>query len=678
MRPDAPNQNKPAAGPPAGFRGGGPARGMMGGPVQKPKNFKKTLATIGRYLTPYKFKLIIVVIFAVISTVFMIVSPRILGNVTNDIVNGYVNGQTYDRVIASLPKGTTLPPGTTGEMILDHLPADQKAKIPAQQQQNLKSIDFSKGRPDIDYSAIMVLGLWLIGLYLISSLFSYLQGWIMTSITQNLVYRLRREISEKINHMTLAYFDHHPYGEVISRVTNDIDTIGQSLNQSATQIITSVVTLIGIIIMMLTISWELTLVALIVVPLSFGFTFFIVKRSQGYFVGQQRSLGELDGHVEEMFSGHIAMRTYSGEAQSIKTFSKSNQDLYNNGWKAQFMSGLMMPIMQFISNLGLVGVAVTGGWLAINGRIGIGDIQAFIQYMNQFTQPILQTAGVANVMQVTVAAAERVFEFLDESEEVPDNVTETLPMPVKGAVRFEDVNFSYVADKPIIQNFSATIKPGQNIAIVGPTGAGKTTIVNLLMRFYDIDSGKIEIDGVDSGKLSRAQVRQLFGMVLQDTWLFNGTIADNIAYGKKHATKDEIIAAAKSAHADHFIQTLPKGYDTVLGEETDNISAGEKQLLTIARAMLADAPMLILDEATSSVDTRTEVLIQKAMERLTQNRTSFVIAHRLSTIRKADLILVMKSGNIIEQGTHDQLIKADGFYSSLYSSQFTDADQPDS
>jgi ATP-binding cassette subfamily B protein len=672
MKPNTPAPTRP----PAGIGGGpGGGRSLMGGPVQKPKNFKKTIITIGDYLKMYKFKLIVVVVFAIVSTVFMILSPRILGDMTNDIVNGYINGQAYDKVMGSLPKGATLPAGTTGATILEHLSPTDRAKIPTKQQDNLKTIDFSKGRPGIDYHALMVLGLWLIGLYVISSLFSYLQGWIMTSVTQNLVYRLRQNISLKINRMPLAYFDHHPYGEVISRVTNDIDTIGQSLNQSVTQIITAVVTIIGITIMMLTISWELTLVAILVLPLSFGFTFFIVKKSQRYFIGQQKSLGELDGHVEEMFSGHIAMRTYSGEAQSIKTFSKTNQQLFENGWKSQFMSGLMMPIMQFISNLGLVGVAVVGGWLAVNGRIGIGDIQAFIQYMNQFTQPVLQTAGVANVMQVTAAAAERVFEFLDEPEEVPDVVAETLPLPIKGAVQFSDVNFSYEPEKPIIQHFNATIKPGQNVAIVGPTGAGKTTIVNLLMQFYDLNSGTITIDGVNSSKLARSDVRQLFGMVLQDTWLFNGTIAHNIAYGKKTATKQEVIAAAKSAHADHFIRTLPKGYDTILGEETDNISAGEKQLLTIARAMLADAPMLILDEATSSVDTRTEALIQKAMERLTQNRTSFVIAHRLSTIRKADLILVMKSGNIIEQGTHDELIKANGFYSSLYSSQFADADQ---
>lgn len=655
-------------------RGGGPG-GMMGVPGAKPKHFKKTLLTIAKYLKPYTFKLIIVVIFAVASTIFMILSPRILGNMTNTIVDGFVAGQTYDKVIDKLPKGTKLPAGTTGASLIDHLPASEKDKIPTAQQATLKSIDFSKGRPGIDYRAIMVIGLWLIGLYVMSSLFSYFQGWIMTTITQDLVYRLRKDISRKINRMTLGYFDHHPYGEVISRVTNDIDTIGQSLNQSATQIITSVVTIVGILIMMLTISWQMTLLAVVVLPISLGIISLIVKQSQKYFKGQQDSLGELDGHVEEMFSGHIVMRTYSGERQSIKTFDKTNHELFKNGWKAQFMSGLMMPIMQFISNLGFVGVAVLGGWLAINGRLGIGDIQAFIQYMNQFTQPIMQTANVANVMQVTVAAAERVFDFLEEPEEPKDVAIATLPTKICGNVAFENVNFSYDKDKPIIQNFSTTVEAGQNIAIVGPTGAGKTTIVNLLMRFYDIDSGHILIDGVDTAEVTRASVRQLFGMVLQDTWLFNGTITDNIAYGKPNATKQEIVAAAEAAHADHFIRTLPDGYDTILGEETDNISAGEKQLLTIARAMLANAPMLILDEATSSVDTRTEALIQQAMECLTHGRTSFVIAHRLSTIRSANLILVMKSGNIIEQGTHDQLVTAGGFYESLYSSQFGDADQ---
>jgi ATP-binding cassette subfamily B multidrug efflux pump len=666
MKPDNANSSNAS---PRGFAGRGPGM-MMGAPGAKPKHFKKTLKTIAGYLRPHTVRLVLVVIFAIASTVFMILSPRILGDMTNKVVDGFVAGQAYDRVINSLPKGAKLPPGTTGATILDRLPADQKKQIPSAQQDTLRNIDFSKGRPGIDYQAIMGIGLWLVALYVISSLFSYLQGWIMTDITQNLVYRLRQDISLKINRMTLGYFDHHPYGEVISRVTNDIDTIGQSLNQSATQIVTSIVTIIGILIMMLTISWQLTLVAIIVLPLSMGIISLIVKRSQRYFMGQQNSLGQLDGHVEEMFSGHIIMRTYNGEKQSISSFSKVNQQLFKNGWKSQFMSGLMMPIMQFISNLGFVGVAVLGGWLAINGKLSIGDIQAFIQYMNQFTQPIMQTANVANVMQVTVAAAERVFDFLEEPEELQDAATAKLPDHIQGSVVFNNVNFSYSKDTPIIKNFNAQIKPGQNIAIVGPTGAGKTTIVNLLMRFYDVDSGAILIDGIDSQQLNRADVRKLFGMVLQDTWLFNGTIADNISYGKADATKEEIIAAAKATHADHFIRTLPKGYDTILGEETDNISAGEKQLLTIARAMLANAPMLILDEATSSVDTRTEVLIQKAMERLMHGRTSFVIAHRLSTIRNADMILVMNAGNIVEQGTHDELVKKGGFYNNLYASQF--------
>lgn len=663
-----PQTNQPNPNMRRGF-GGGPGM-MMGAPGAKPKNFKKTMLTIWKYLKVYRFKLIIVTTFAIISTIFTIISPRILGNMTNDIVNGYVAGQTYDKVVESLPKGTKLPAGTTGASLLEHMPASVKSKIPQAQQESLKSIDFSKGRPKINFSDIGMIGLWLITLYIISSLFAYVLSWIMTSITQDLVYRLRKDISEKINRMSLGYFDKHPFGEVISRVTNDIDTIGQSLNQSATQIITSVVTIIGILIMMISISWQLTIVAVVVLPLSIGVISFIVKKSQHYFIDQQASLGKLDGHVEEMFSGHTVMRAYNGEDQSIEEFTRTNQDLFHNGWKAQFTSGLMMPIMQFISNLGFVGVAVLGGLLAIRGGLNIGDIQAFIQYMNQFTQPIMQTANVANVMQVTAAAAERVFEFLEEGEEAPIPVTEFIPKTIKGDVAFDSVNFSYTPDTPIIKDFTAHVSAGQNVAIVGPTGAGKTTVVNLLMRFYDVESGTILIDGIDSNKVDRADIRKLFGMVLQDTWLFNGSIRDNIAYGKPDATKKEVIAAAKAAHADHFIRTLPQGYDTILSEEADNISAGEKQLLTIARAMLADAPMLILDEATSSVDTRTEALIQSAMDRLTHGRTSFVIAHRLSTIRDADLILVMKSGNIVEQGTHDQLVKKGGFYNSLYASQF--------
>jgi len=660
-----------------GMMGGRGPAGMVGAPAAKPKHFKKTMKTMWSYMKPHKMRLLFVVIFAVVSTVFLILGPRILGNMTTEVVDGYVAGQAYDKLIGALPKGTKIPAGTTGAMLFAKMPKSVTSKIPQAQQNALKTVDFSRGRPGIDYHAIRNIGLWLIGLYVLSSVFAYAQGWIMTSITQDIVYRLRRNISQKINRLPLGYYDHHPFGEVISRVTNDIDTIGQSLNQSATQIITSVVTIIGILIMMLTISWQLTLLAVVVLPLSMGVVSLIVKKSQHYFVSQQKQLGEIDGHVEEMFSGHTVMRTYNGEKQSITKFSRTNQDLYKNGWKAQFLSGLMMPIMQFISNLGFVGVAVVGGNLAIRGTISIGDIQAFIQYMNQFTQPITQTANSANVLQVTAAAAERVFEFLDEKEEAVLVSDAVLPSDVHGAVEFKDVKFSYNPGEPTIRNFSASVQPGQKVAIVGPTGAGKTTMVNLLMRFYEIDSGNISIDGIDMSKLARADVRQQFGMVLQDTWLFNGTIAENIAYGKPGASREEVIVAAKAAHADHFIRTLPHGYDTVLGEETDNVSAGEKQLLTIARAMLADAPMLILDEATSSVDTRTEALIQQAMERLTEGRTSFVIAHRLSTIKGADLILVMKAGNIIEQGTHDKLVKAGGFYASLWGSQFADADQFD-
>lgn len=638
--------------------------------IDKPKHFKQTMKSTWTYLREYNLQLTLVVIFAIASTIFMIVSPRLLGDMTNEIVDGYVSGKTYDAILESIPEGTKIPEGTTGKDLLENTPSKIKDSIPAAQLETINKIDLSDGRPDINYGAIQVIGLWLIGLYVLSSLFLYIQGWIMTNVTQRLVYGLRKKISQKINKLSLGYFDRNPYGEVISRVTNDVDTIGQTLNQSASEIITSVVTILGIIVMMLTISWEMTLIAIIVLPVSLGIIAFIAKASQKYFRTQQNGLGELNGHVEEMFSGHVAMRTYNGESRSIETFNTTNEELYDSGWKSQFISGLMMPMMQFVGNLGLVGVAVVGGWLAVNGRVSIGGIQAFVQYMNQFTQPIRQAANITNVMQTTVAAAERVFEFLDEPVETPSSVTSSLPKKVKGSVGFDGVNFSYEAGSPIIKNFSTDVNPGQRIAIVGPTGAGKTTIVNLLMRFYEIESGQIMIDGIDSRAVSRADIRKQFGMVLQDTWLFSGSVADNISYGRPGATREEIVSAAKAAHADGFIRTLPNGYDTAISEESDNVSAGEKQLLTIARAMLADAPMLILDEATSSVDTRTELLIQEAMDRLTKGRTSFVIAHRLSTIRGADRILVMKDGNIIEQGTHDELIAEGGFYESLYESQF--------
>lgn len=596
------------------FRGGPP--GMGGGKVEKPKNFKKTTIKIISYLRPYWGRLIFVLACAIVSTIFAIASPKILGNMTTEIVKGLMS------------------------------------------------------RQGINFDNIAIIGYWLLVIYIISAAFSYIQSWVMTNISQKVTYQFRRDISEKVARLPLRYFDKHENGEIISHVTNDVETISQNLNQVMTQLVTSVIMIVGILVMMLSISWEMTLIAILVLPISIGFVTLIVKKSQKYYTRQQDALGEIDGHIDEMFSNHVIVKTFNGEQSSIKTFNHINEKLHKSGWKSQFLSGLMMPIMQVISNLGYVGVAVVGGWMAINGRVSIGDIQAFIQYMNQFTQPISQTANIANILQATAAAAERIFEFLSKGEEAFEVNTVSAPKTISGEVVFNNINFGYDPNKTIIKNFTTHIKPQQNVAIVGPTGAGKTTIVNLLMRFYDLDSGSIVIDGVDTSKMSRQDVRKMFGMVLQDTWLFNGTIAENIAYGKDSATRQEIISAAKAAHADHFISTLPDGYDTIISEAADSISAGEKQLLTIARAILADAPMLILDEATSSVDTRTELLIQSAMDKLSHGRTSFVIAHRLSTIKSADTILVMRDGNIIEQGSHKDLISQNGYYAELYNSQF--------
>ena len=610
-------KNKQSTQPFLRFRGGPPGM-MAGGKDAKPKNFKKTMIRILGYLRPYWVYMVFVFICAVISTIFAIASPKVLGNMTDEIINGLFSG---------------------------------------------------KG---INFNNIAVIGYWLIGLYVISAVFSYIQSWVMASISQKITYKFRRDISEKIERLPLRFFDRHENGDIVSHITNDVETISQNLNQSMTQIVTSVVTIVGILVMMISISWQMTLIAVLVLPTSMILITVIVKRSQRYYIKQQAALGEIDGHIDEMFSNHAIVKTFNGEKQAIKKFNEINKKLYNSGWKSQFWSGLMMPIMQFISNIGYVGVAIVGGWLAINGRVSVGDIQAFIQYMNQFTQPISQTANIANVLQATAAAAERIFEFLGEKEEEPDIASKADVLEfTTGEVAFEKVCFGYIKGQPVINNFTATVKPKQNVAIVGPTGAGKTTIVNLLMRFYDIDSGSIKIDGVDIGKVNRHSVRSLFSMVLQDTWLFQGTIAENIAYGKPNASIDEIKVAAKAAHIDHLINTLPDGYDTVINESVDSISAGEKQLLTIARAILADSPMLILDEATSSVDTRTELLIQLAMNKLSHGRTSFVIAHRLSTIRNADLILVMDEGNIVEQGTHDKLIEQNEYYSKLYNSQFS-------
>lgn len=667
------NTINPTSKKPAVMPAGGPM--MMGGrgPAEKPKDFKGTMKRLVGYLRPFRLKVALVICFAIISTVFAIVSPKILGHATNQIVDDYISMTAYDQVMAKLPTSMKqLPAGTTGADLVKAMPAKAIANISSDKLDIIKSLDLSK-RPVFNFDAIWDIIFLLLFLYIVSALFSYIQGWIMSGVAQKITYQFRKDISQKINRLPLSYFDKRTYGEVLSRVTNDVDTVGQSLNQSLSQILTSVIMIIGIATMMLSISWLLTIVAIIILPLSMVLITKIMKHSQAQFAKQQSLLGEINGHVEEMYSGHAVMRIFNGEKKSVKKFNLINDKLYTSAWKAQFLSGIMFPLMTFVGNLGYVGVAIVGGWLAINGKIKIGDIQAFIQYVQQFNQPITQTANIANVLQSTAAAAERVFQFLGETEDDKDEGQVLEMNNVRGEIEFDNVVFGYDPGKKIIKGLSAKIKPGQRVAIVGPTGAGKTTLVNLLMRFYEVSSGSIKIDGVDIRNIKRSSVRRLFGMVLQDTWLFNGTIRDNIAYGKPDATEAEMITVAKEAHVDHFVHSLPSGYDMELNEEINNISQGEKQLLTIARAMLAGTPMLILDEATSSVDTRTEVLIQKAMDNLMKNKTSFVIAHRLSTIKNADLILVMKDGDIIEQGSHNELIKQDGFYASLYNSQFTEA-----
>jgi ATP-binding cassette subfamily B multidrug efflux pump len=607
-----------------GPMGGGPMHpGMMAG--EKPRNFRKTMRTFLKYLGPYKLRLIIVLIFAMASTVFMIVGPKLLGNATTRLFEG---------VVAKAM----------------HVPGAA-----------------------VDYSYIGTIAVTLLGLYLLSSAFSYIQSYIMAGIAMKVTYTFRRRVAEKVKRLPLKYFDTRTHGEVLSLVANDIDTISNTLTQNLSQIVTSVTTIVGVLVMMLSISWLMTLVALVIIPVSFGLVTVVIKASQRYFKRQQDYLGHVNGHVEEIFAGHTVMKAFNGESRAIGQFDKLNDVLYGAAWKSQFLSGMMMPIMTFVGNLAYVGVAILGGVLAARGSIGVGDILAFIQYVRSFTMPITQTANLANVLQSTAAAAERVFAFLDEEEEAAGPVAAVRPDRVTGHVSFQNVRFGYRPDKVIIKDFSAEIKPGQKVAIVGPTGAGKTTIVKLLMRFYELNGGAIKVDEVDIRQFTREDLRSLFGMVLQDTWLFNDTIRENIRYGKLDASDDKVVAAAKMAYVDHFVRTLPQSYDMVLNEESSNISQGQKQLMTIARAFLADPKMLILDEATSSVDTRTEVLIQKAMEDLMQGRTSFVIAHRLSTIRNADIILVMKDGDIVEQGKHAELLAAGGFYASLYRSQFETA-----
>ena len=599
-------------------------RGPMGrGPgmvTEKARDFKGSTKKLIKYLGRYWAAIIAVMIFAAVSTVFSVAGPKVMGKATTALAEGLMN------------------------------------KI--------------AGTGGIDFDYIAKVLLFTLALYVVSAIFMFVQGLIMTGITQKTCYRMRKDITSKINRMPMKYFESRTYGEVLSRITNDVDTLGQSLNQSITQIITSVATLVGTLVMMLSISPLMTLISLVILPVSMILISFVIKHSQKYFRQQQEYLGHINGQVEEVYGGHLVIKAYNKEAETVKTFKEANNVLYKSAWKSQFLSGLMMPIMQFVGNLGYAGVAISGGILAIKNVITIGDIQAFIQYVKNFTQPIQQIAQVANQLQSMAAASERVFEFLEEEEEDITVENPVKPDHIEGSVEFSHVHFGYNPDQIIINDFSAKVKPGQQVAIVGPTGAGKTTMVKLLMRFYDVSSGSILVDGHDIRDYNRADLRDAFGMVLQDTWLFKGTIMENIRYGRLDATDEEVIAAAKAAHAHHFIQTLPGGYDMELNEDASNVSQGQKQLLTIARAILADNPILILDEATSSVDTRTEIRIQKALDNLMKGRTSFVIAHRLSTIKNADMILVMKDGDIIEQGTHDELLAKNGFYAELYNSQF--------
>ncbi len=606
----------------AGFGppGGGPAALMPG---EKSKDFKGTMQRLLAYLGPYRWGLLVVMVLATAATVLAIMGPKILGNATTTLFEGVVKKLTRSG--------------------------------------------------DIDFAKIRDILLTVLGLYVSSAILQYIQGWIVSGIAVKITYTLRKDIIAKINRMPFRAFDTTNHGEILSRMTNDVDTVNQTLSQSLSQMITSVMTLIGALVMMLTISWQMTIVAILMIPLSVGLVKFIVQRSQKYFKTQQDYLGHLNGHIEELFGAHTVVKAFGGEKKAVATFDELNSTLYQSAWKSQFLSSIMMPLMNFVGNLGYVAVAVSGGWLAAKKMVTVGDIQAFLQYVRSFTQPITQVANISNVLQQTAAAAERIFDFLAFEEEKQDEAAGAVSMAVEGKVEFRHLRFGYVQDQPIIKDFSATILPGQKVAIVGPTGAGKTTLVKLLMRFYEPESGEILIDGMPIRDMPRSTVRSWFGMVLQDTWLFSGTVKDNIAYGKRDAREDELTESARAAHVDHFVRAFPEGYDLVLNEETTNISQGQKQLLTIARAMLAKPPMLILDEATSNVDTHTELLIQKAMLALMQGRTSFVIAHRLSTIRDADLILVMDHGDIVEQGTHEELLAKCGFYAELYNSQFDES-----
>jgi ATP-binding cassette subfamily B protein len=631
--------------------------GLMAGGA-KSKDLKAALRRLGGYLKPHRAALAVVVLLTVASVALTVAGPRILGQATNVLFEGVIGKMM----------GEQLPPGTTQAQAIEMLRAagqDQLADM-------LSGMDVTIGQ-GVDFDRIAVLLLTLAGVYLLAALFNWAQGYIMAGVTQKTIHGLRKQVDEKLARLPLAYFDANARGDTLSRVTNDIDNVAQTLQQSATQVITAILTIIGVLGMMFWVSPLLAAISLLVIPAAVVVTAFIAKRSRKQFAAQWERTGALNGHVEEMFTGHSVVKVFGRQAEAVTIFDDQNEGLYDASFRAQFISGTIQPSLHFLNNLNYVGVAVIGGLKVASGTLTLGDVQAFIQYSRQFTQPIVQTASSANILQSAAASAERVFELLDATEEIPETAEPVRLPKVHGHVEFRDVSFSYSADTPLIERLSLEALPGQTVAIVGPTGAGKTTLVNLLMRFYELDGGAILIDGVDTREMTRDGLRHTFGMVLQDTWLFKGTIRENLAYGREDATEDEIMAAAQAAHVDHFVRTLTDGYDTVVDDDSATISAGQRQLLTIARAFLADPPILILDEATSSVDTRTEALIQQAMERLMKDRTSFVIAHRLSTIRDAGLILVMNEGAIVEQGTHDELMAAGGFYADLYNSQFTDA-----
>lgn len=646
-------------------------------PAEKPRHFRQTVLRLADYLKDYTRQIVITIILTLGGVILTVIGPKVLGDMINQVTDDYSANKVYESVKRSLPRQTKLPAGTTVKQLIERTPEPERSKftaqltkLPGNQQRKIMALDIAK-KPNYHFDTMASTGLWLAAIYIIGAILSYLEGWVIAGVTQRAVYRLRREISRKINTLPLSYFDRHSYGDVLSRITNDIDIVSQNLSSVITQAFQSIVMVVGILAMMISMNLMLTGAVMLTLPISAIVVGIVFRLSQKYFASQQEILGKLNGHIEETYSGHNIVKIFGGEKRAISKFNRYNNSLYRSSWRAQFIAGVVYPMMEFVGNLGFVIVITLGGYLAAKGRLQIGDIQAFSQYIRRFNEPITQIADLTGLIQSIIAASERVFSFIDQPDEAItwQKGGQTISR-VTGRISFDHVKFGYDSDRPVIHDLSVEIKPGQKVAIVGPTGAGKTTIVNLLMRFYDPDEGIIKLDGVDTRQISRHNIRRNFGMVLQDTWLFEGTIKENLLYGKPDASEEELRVAVETAMVDHIIKSLPGGMDTILGESADNISAGEKQLLTIARAMLVNAPITILDEATSNVDTRTERLIQQAMDKLVEGRTSFVIAHRLSTIRNADLILVMDHGDIVESGTHDSLLEQNGFYAKLYNAQF--------